>query len=97
MPEKVIKIDESDNVATTLDDLETGTRVTIKGDTNIEVVTNSRIPKGHKLALYDIKKGEHVIKYGQIIGVATCDIRKGDHVHTHNLDSIRGKSGEGNE
>ncbi len=97
MPKKAIKIDENDNVATALDDLETGTKVTINGDTNVEIIANSRIPKGHKLALCDIKRGESVIKYGQIIGVATSDIRKGDHVHTHNLDSIRGKSGEGNE
>ncbi len=40
---------------------------------------------GHKYALFDIKKGENVIKYGSPIGHATEDIKKGDHVHTHNL------------
>lgn len=39
---------------------------------------------GHKYALKDIKKGENIIKYGNPIGHATCDIVKGEHVHTHN-------------
>lgn len=40
---------------------------------------------GHKLALCDIKSGEKVVKYGFPIGVASQDIKKGEHVHTHNL------------
>ena len=39
---------------------------------------------GHKHALCDIKCGENVIKYGNPIGHATEDIKKGDHVHSHN-------------
>ncbi len=45
------------------------------------------IPAGHKYALCDIKEGEKVIKYGQIIGRAKCDIKKGEWVHTHNVKS----------
>ena len=40
---------------------------------------------GHKYALRDIKEGENIIKYGNPIGHATCDIKKGEHVHTHNV------------
>ena len=40
---------------------------------------------GHKYALRDISCGENVIKYGQSIGHATCDIAVGEHVHTHNV------------
>ena len=47
---------------------------------NVEVREN-----GHKYALYDIKKGENIIKYGSPIGHAIADIKKGEHVHTHNL------------
>ena len=46
-----------------------------------------KIPAGHKFALKDIKKGEFVIKYGEVIGRATEDIKKGEWVHTHNLKS----------
>lgn len=45
------------------------------------------IPTGHKYALCDIKEGEFVIKYGEVIGRAVCDIKKGEWVHTHNLRS----------
>ena len=40
---------------------------------------------GHKYALTDIACGENVIKYGSPIGHATADIKKGEHVHTHNV------------
>ncbi len=44
---------------------------------------------GHKIALKDIAKGDHVIEYGEVIGVATKDIGNGEHVHIHNLKSLR--------
>ena len=40
---------------------------------------------GHKYALRDIAAGEDIIKYGNPIGHAICDIKKGEHVHTHNV------------
>ena len=42
------------------------------------------IDDGHKYALRDIKCGENIVKYGNPIGHATCDIKAGEHVHTHN-------------
>ncbi len=48
---------------------------------NVEVNLND----GHKYALADIAKGENIIKYGQPIGHATTDIKKGEHVHSHNI------------
>ena len=43
------------------------------------------LDNGHKYALVDINSGENIIKYGNPIGHATCDIKAGDHVHTHNI------------
>ncbi|WP_237173337.1 UxaA family hydrolase [Paracandidimonas lactea] len=43
------------------------------------------IPSGHKIAACDIPAGTPVRRYNQIIGVATRDIRAGQHVHTHNM------------
>lgn len=43
------------------------------------------LDNGHKYALSDICKGEKVIKYGYPIGIATEDIKTGEHVHSHNL------------
>lgn len=41
--------------------------------------------RGHKIALEDIKEGQEIIKYGCSIGRAIGDIKKGEHVHTHNV------------
>jgi len=54
-----------------------------------EVTPEKSIPTGHKLAVKEIRKGDHVVKYGQVIGTATQDIGLGDHVHVHNVMSNR--------
>ncbi len=48
---------------------------------NVEV----NLQDGHKYALRDIKEGENIIKYGNPIGHAVADIKKGEHVHSHNV------------
>lgn len=48
---------------------------------NVEI----NLENGHKYALRDIAAGENIIKYGNPIGHATQDIKKGDHVHSHNV------------
>ena len=64
-------------------------KVIINEKDNIGVCLTAcgEIPAGHKYALEDIKKGEKVIKYGEVIGRAKEDIKKGDWVHTHNVKS----------
>jgi (2R)-sulfolactate sulfo-lyase subunit alpha len=47
------------------------------------------VPIGHKVALRDLKPGETVIKYGQDIGRVVAAVRKGEHVHVHNLKTKR--------
>lgn len=53
----------------------------------ISLTGTDNIPAGHKFALRDIAAGEYVIKYGEIIGRATENIKKGEWVHTHNVKS----------
>lgn len=48
---------------------------------NVEV----NLENGHKYALCDIKKNDNIIKYGNPIGHATENIKKGEHIHSHNL------------
>ena len=57
---------------------------------NVEV----NLETGHKWAIKDIQKGENIIKYGSPIGHATCDIKQGEHVHTHNLKTNLGDNME---
>ena len=42
---------------------------------------------GHKIAACDISAGEKIVKYGVPIGSANTDIRRGEHVHLHNIKS----------
>jgi altronate dehydratase small subunit len=81
-----LMVDESDNVAICLHDLEAGTEAAVRlGKENFAVPGAAAVPRGHKLAVKEIAKGEKIIKYGEIIGQATEDIAKGQHVHTHNV------------
>ncbi|OGA62677.1 MAG: galactonate dehydratase [Betaproteobacteria bacterium RIFCSPLOWO2_12_FULL_65_14] len=43
------------------------------------------IPAGHKMATRDIAPGQPVRRYNQIIGFATRPIKRGEHVHVHNV------------
>ena len=58
-----------------------------KDNVGVRLVGNDAVPTGHKFALCDIKAGDCVIKYGEIIGRATADIKEGEWVHSHNLRS----------
>jgi (2R)-sulfolactate sulfo-lyase subunit alpha len=58
-------------------------------DSSFKLKSNMDVPIGHKIALADIKNGDTVIKYGQDIGKAVADIKKGEHVHVHNLKTKR--------
>lgn len=81
-------ISARDNVATALQPLEAGQVITLG---NESVTVAEPTPRGHKIALRLIRKGEDVVKYGNTIGTATDDILPGAHVHTHNLASGRGR------
>ena len=84
----VLVISARDNVATALELLDAGRRVVVDG---AEVIVRETIGTGHKVALHRIAAGSAVIKYGSAIGLATCDIPPGAHVHTHNVASTRGR------
>lgn len=85
-------IHAADNVATALTDINAGDKAVCSiGGKNVPVLALENIPFGHKISLSDISTGMEVIKYGEIIGKASMEIRKGQHVHVHNLESLRGR------
>ena len=84
----VLIICERDNVATALEPIDQGRELHAGAWT---VVAAEAIPRGHKVAVCAIRAGEAVVKYGSPIGLATAPIAAGDHVHTHNLASTRGR------
>jgi altronate dehydratase small subunit len=89
-----LKVNERDNVATIFaSGVQAGATVEIRDPQGrsqpVEVITD--IPYGHKIALRDIQATEAIIKYGEELGAASREIRQGEHVHTHNLESRRGR------
>ncbi|HUX11573.1 MAG TPA: UxaA family hydrolase [Spirochaetia bacterium] len=81
-----------DDVAVVVADTPAGTEiqaVTLDGKEVTTVKASQDIPLGHKIAVRDVAVGKDVIKYGRPIGRASAEIRKGSHVHTHNLKSKR--------
>lgn len=80
-----------DNVGVLLEDAR-------KGDTavcsEVETTCLEDVAFCHKVALTDIPRHTDFIKYGEIIGYALRNIKKGEWVHIHNLDDVRGREGK---
>ena len=92
MKRKAVVLNSKDNVATALTDLGAGDKVEMERDRGVASVTLvDPIPFGHKFSLTDIKSDSAIVKYGEIIGKATTDIKPGQHVHVHNVASTRGR------
>jgi altronate dehydratase small subunit len=90
--QKAIMMNEKDNVATLLTDVDKNDVVQVRtGEKSVEVRVQGKIQFGHKFAMKKISKGENVIKYGEAIGQATQNIGEGQHVHVHNVESLRAR------
>jgi len=89
---RAILFSPKDNVATALSDLDVGITVSLSmKESKKDILLKQGIKFGHKFSIKPINKGNSVIKYGEIIGLATEDIPEGYHVHIHNVESRRGR------
>lgn len=84
--QKLLQLHPSDNVAVA--------RVSIAANESVpcglvSVTMREAIPAGHKVSLRPIADGEHILKYGQRIGAASCAIPAGAWVHVHNVSAAR--------
>jgi altronate hydrolase/galactarate dehydratase len=75
-----IRLNPADNIVIALRDLGSGSTVP-----DVAAPLAGPVSRGHKIAARAVAQGENVIRYGQIIGVATRPIAAGEHIHTHNL------------
>jgi len=75
-----IRLNPADNIVIALRDLGSGSTVP-----DVAAPLAAPVSRGHKIAARAVAQGENVIRYGQIIGVATRPIAAGEHIHTHNL------------
>lgn len=73
-----------DNIVVARRDITAGERVELDGEA---FVIPKAVELGHKLARRAIAANDRVLKYGAPIGSMKTPVRRGEHVHTHNLQS----------
>jgi (2R)-sulfolactate sulfo-lyase subunit alpha len=84
--------DGNDTVGVAVVDIKAGQQIAgraLHGNAKLKVKALMNIPLGHKIALCDFKPGDSVFKYGEDIGKVVKPIKKGEHVHIHNLKTKR--------
>jgi altronate dehydratase small subunit len=86
-----IMIEQEDNVAVAIETLSPGEYASyqLPDGTCHTTLICSEVPIYHKFAVRAIPAGTKVMKYGEHIGEAAQDISEGEHVHVHNITSVR--------
>lgn len=82
----------NDDVAIVTRDLSPGELIHVRfldGSEPRDIKVAEEVPLGHKIALRSVSEDEKVTEYGRFIGRAVSTIKKGTHVHVHNLKSLR--------
>jgi len=57
----------------------------MENDKTIKIQSVDEIQLGHKIAMIDLSEGDTILKYGHDIGKVVKSIKKGEHVHVHNV------------
>lgn len=84
--------EKADSVGVATEDIKVGSTAEglyMDSQEEVQVKALEDIPLGHKIALRDHAVGETLIKYGEDIGEVSAAIKKGNHVHVHNLKTKR--------
>ncbi|WP_282603863.1 altronate dehydratase family protein [Paracoccus sp. PARArs4] len=74
---RMMVLDPSDSVAVALTPWPAG-------EDRDGLVAAEDIDRGHKIARHDIPQGQPILKYGQVMAIASRDIARGAHVHVQN-------------
>lgn len=86
---QALLMDEKDNVVTCVKKVAAGEEVVYRcGEEYRTIQAEEDIPFCHKIALSDLKEGDDVIKYGEMIGRTPQPILKGHWVSHNNIYSV---------
>jgi len=88
---RALVLSSQDSVATLIDNGVAGEECELRGEGQGRIRLAANIPYGHKVAIKPIAQGSSVVKHGEKIGRATGAIGIGEHVHVHNVESLRGR------
>jgi len=92
MKKGVLLHEVNDDVGVAVMDLTAGEEigvVTLEGKAVKQIKLVSNIPLGHKVAMRDLLLDQQLIEYGRPIGATVAPIAAGEHVHVHNIKSLR--------
>lgn len=92
MKKGILLHEASDDVGVAAMDIQAGEEieaVTLEGAPVMTVKVIQDVPLGHKVAMRDMAENHHVQEYGRAIGYASQPIQRGEHVHVHNIKSLR--------
>lgn len=85
-PPLAIRMHAADNVAIVANDGGLPAGTVMPAGVAEGLVLREKVPQGHKLALYDLAKGQAVMRYNVPVGYARQDIPAGSWVHERLLD-----------
>jgi len=85
----IIIHDEKDNVGVVVTEKITPNQECscwiMENDKSVTIKSINEISLGHKIAMSDLNAGDTILKYGHDIGKVVKAIKKGEHVHVHNV------------
>ena len=89
MVTEIIIHDQKDNVGVVVIEKITPKQECIcwimENNSSTSIQSKDEIPLGHKIAMNDLNEGDTILKYGHDIGKVVKPIKKGEHVHVHNV------------
>lgn len=89
---RALILSPKDNVASVMEEVSAGDDLVAQGSNETRLLQAiQKIPFGFKVATVDIRRGDPVFKYGEVIGMASKNIQKGALVHIHNIEGARGR------
>ena len=89
---ELVVMDEKDNVGIIKQDVVKGQKISIKCPAFEDVIeVQEDISFGFKIALRNMDQNEKIYKFGETIGIASVSIAKGEMVHVHNMEGLRGR------
>jgi hypothetical protein len=89
MKANAILINPKDNVITLTCDIRKGGEIRFLAEGEMRsLIAESDIPAWNKAATTSIAKGQHILKYNEVIGAATEDILRGGYVSHCNIESL---------
>ena len=82
MNQRVLKVQQEDNIIVALDDLKKGEKIEYNG----QIITlREDVSSKHKFTESDLKTGEEIFMYGVLVGKAQYDIPAGSMISTFNV------------